>query len=295
MNTPRRILLIESEDDIAEMLRLLFAKHGYTVQHTTDGAAALEALRGQFPHLILMDIALRDGDGFAIVSYLREKPRTRHIPIIIVTRDNTRESRQQAWEMGVYDYIAKPFDAQELLLRVQNSIASAEQVNLVDPPSGLPGAFVARDYLTTARRDPALAVIEVRLENSAPYFDTYGAEALDRVRGYLGELIVWVLGQGSPSQSFAGYLDEEELIIVYPAAEALTFAERVTAIFNFRVRRHYNELDQERGYLAIDAQRFPLMQICCRVHSGDQQYDIPAPASDDEAAAPSPGAATAGR
>ncbi|MBN1964651.1 MAG: response regulator [Anaerolineae bacterium] len=276
MNTPRRILLIETERDIAEMLRLLFEEHGYTLHHVTDGPAALQVIRQQMPHLVLMDLALPGTDGFAIAARLRALPRTRHIPLIIITRENSRANRQQAWELGVYDFVAKPFDPQELLLRVQNSVHSAEQASLIDVQSGLPGASVTRDYLATARSDPALAIIEVRLEHSAPYRDAYGEVALRRVAGYLGGLVVWALGQQDTAESFAGHLAEQELALVYPANEALACAERIVHIFNFTVPRYYNELDQARNYMEVSGERTPLMCIRCRVHWGERQVEVPA-------------------
>src|SRR6185503_1536552 len=99
---------------------------------------ALALTRKSIPHLIVLDIMLPDMDGYAVCRELRTTTRTSHIPIIFLTQKDERADRIAGLELGADDYITKPFDIEELKLRVQNAINRAERESLTDPRSGLP-------------------------------------------------------------------------------------------------------------------------------------------------------------
>ena len=266
MHTPKRILLVEDEEAIAEMLSILFEAQGYVFLHAANGAEALEICQKNMPHLILMDIVLPDMDGFAVCQHLREQPRTAYMPIIFLTRRDQRENRIRALDLGADDFIAKPFDLEELLLRVRNVLDRAEQKHLVDSASGLPGAFVARDYIAHARANPDLAIIEISIHHCTPYYNFYGEAALQEVQAYLGQLILWSIKQADITNGFAGNIDEDEFVVVCPAKHARQISDRITTIFNFNVGRYYADADREQGALWLDEQQYPLMTVTCRVH-----------------------------
>jgi DNA-binding response OmpR family regulator len=267
MNTQERILLVEDEPEIAAMLAMFFEQRGYTFLRADTGVQALAMGQQHMPHLILMDILLPDMDGFEVCSRLRSLPRTSHIPIIFLTRRDDKAARMQALELGADDFIAKPFDPAELLLRVRNSMARAEQQNLIDRRSGLPGALVVREYLARARTDPASAIIEITLENSSAYTRCYGAAAIGQVQGYLAQVVVWALDQSGVSESFAGYAAEDRLVVICPASQAQRMAERIATVFNFQVGRYYREDHRQDGALVVGGERYPLMKVTCRVHT----------------------------
>lgn len=274
MNVAKRILLVDDNDDIAEMLQILLQEHGYAFLHAADGTAALAVCPRQMPHLILMDILLPDMDGFEVSRRLHGQPRTAHIPIIFLSRHAERDDRLEAFELGADDFIAKPFDPEELLLRVRNSMDRAEQKHLIDRFSGLPNAFVARDYLAQARTNPAQAIIEITLQHSTPYYERYGVDATRQAQGHLGQIVVWALDQLNVLEGFAGHLDEDQWIVVCPVSQALPVAERVASIFNFQVTRYYDDEDHQQSYLTLDNRQYPLMHVTCRVHTSQDSYEV---------------------
>lgn len=267
MNTSERILLVEDEPEIAAMLAIFFEQRGYTFLHADTGAQALAMGQQHMPHLILMDILLPDMDGFEVCSRLRSLPRTSHIPIIFLTRQDDKTARMQALELGADDFIAKPFDPEELLLRVRNSIVRAEQQNLLDRRSGLPGTFVTREHLARARTDPTSAIIEIALENGSAYARSYGAAAIGQVQSHLAQVIVWALEQSGVPESFAGYAAEDRLVVICPVPQAQHVAERIAAVFNFQVGRYYQDKHRQAGGLVVGGERYPLMKVTCRVYT----------------------------
>src|SRR5579859_1889186 len=174
----RRVLLVEDEIEIAHMLAIYFSSHtGLTLFHAPDGETGLSRAASILPDVILMDITLPDIDGYEVCRRLRHQPRTAHIPIIFLTRRSGRSDRLTGLELGADDYIAKPFDLQELLLRVRNSMQRVVREAEVDPRTGVASARAIRSQLDSARVDPNRAVVEFCIENAGPFRDAYGSFA----------------------------------------------------------------------------------------------------------------------
>ena len=131
-----RILVVEDDPDIVRLLEIYFNSQGYDVKAAARGGEALAQCRQELPDLIVLDIMLPDMDGYAVCRELRTATRTSHIPIIFLTQRDERGDRIAGLELGADDYITKPFDLEELRLRVQNSIRSHQRTNLTDPRTG---------------------------------------------------------------------------------------------------------------------------------------------------------------
>ena len=95
-----RILVVEDDFDISNMLRIYFTGQGYNVEVAAKGIDALTLTRKQSPDLIVLDIMLPDMDGYAVCRELRTTTRTSHIPIIFLTQRDERSDRIAAWNLG---------------------------------------------------------------------------------------------------------------------------------------------------------------------------------------------------
>ena len=120
-----RLLLIEDDHDVAEMLIMYFSSHKYEVLHADTGVEGIEIARSKFPALILLDVMLPFMDGYDVCIRLRQTPMTKFIPILFLTQRDERAAKVKGLELGADDYITKPFDVDELRLRVQGSIRRA--------------------------------------------------------------------------------------------------------------------------------------------------------------------------
>ena len=98
-----RILIVEDDFDIANMLQIYFAGQGYQVEVANRGNAALDMTRRQLPDLVILDIMLPDMDGYEICRVLRTTTRTSHIPIIFLTQKDERGDRIEGLELGADD------------------------------------------------------------------------------------------------------------------------------------------------------------------------------------------------
>ena len=133
-----RILVVEDDFDISNMLRIYFTGQGYQVEVAARGGDALAICRRKLPDLIVLDIMLPDMDGYSVCRELRMATRTSHIPVIFLTQKDERSDKIAGLELGADDYITKPFDIEELKLRVRSAIRAHQRLNMTDPRTGLP-------------------------------------------------------------------------------------------------------------------------------------------------------------
>lgn len=124
----QRILIVEDETDIADLIGFNLQRAGYEVIKAHDGVAGTEAALQHRPDLIVLDLMLPGRDGYAVFRELRRDPRTMQTPVIMLTARAQTEDRIQGLQAGADDYLAKPFSPKELILRVQAILKR------IDPP-----------------------------------------------------------------------------------------------------------------------------------------------------------------
>ncbi|MCL2083770.1 MAG: response regulator transcription factor [Oscillospiraceae bacterium] len=111
----KRILIVEDDGNIADLLRLYLERDGFQTDAASDGAAGLKLFESLNPDLVLLDIMLPGMDGWEVLNAIRLSSRT---PVIMLTAKNQTSDKVQGLEMGADDYIAKPFEMKELLARI---------------------------------------------------------------------------------------------------------------------------------------------------------------------------------
>ncbi len=138
MGMRQRIVIIEDEADIVEMVRYNFRKEGFEVESYARGKPGLEAVRRNPPDLLLLDIMLPDEDGFSICRQLRLDERLRTLPVVFLTARGEEIDRIVGLEIGADDYVVKPFSPRELvarakaILRRQTRSADTEKAEAVE-------------------------------------------------------------------------------------------------------------------------------------------------------------------
>ena len=113
-----KILIVEDERDIVELLRYNLQEAGFETDYVRNGADVLHRAVEQSPDLILLDLMLPEVDGLIVCRLLKNDPRTKNIPIVMVTAKTEERDRIAGLELGVDDYITKPFSPKEVVLRV---------------------------------------------------------------------------------------------------------------------------------------------------------------------------------
>ena len=120
MMTPRkRILVIDDESKIRLLLRELLEFHDYEVVTAASGQEALDYLKGQLVHLILLDLRMPVMDGWQVLRQLKDREQTRSIPTIMLTSESETRAVLTSEDLRATDYFIKPFKANELLAFIQ--------------------------------------------------------------------------------------------------------------------------------------------------------------------------------
>jgi PleD family two-component response regulator len=231
-----RILLVEDNRDISNVLHLYLTNQGYLVKTTPRGRDALSLSRLELPNLILLDILLPDLDGYEVCRTLRTSPRTGHIPIIFLTQKDERSDRITGLQLGVDDYITKPFDIEELGLRIQNVLQRTERERLTDPRTGLPGGKMVEDQIASLLSTEDWGLLACRIEGFDRYLESRGPLAGDEVlRGVTQFIGQTVDALGGPDD-FIGHDWVGSYTILTSAFAAPAVAERLRDRFEDETR-----------------------------------------------------------
>jgi CheY-like chemotaxis protein len=255
-----RLLIVEDDLDIANMLRIYFNSQGYDVDLSPRGREALEKTRHTMPHLIVLDIMLPDIDGYEVCRNLRMNTRTSHIPVIFLTQKDERSDKLQGLELGADNYITKPFDIEELKLYVQNAIARSERESLTDPQSGLPSGRLIEDQLRRMIRQKGWVFMDIRINYFEPFKDVYGFIAANDVLRFTGMLLGEVVDAlGSPAD-FIGHAGGDNFVVITQEGGAPAIRQMIKARFGEEVLSHYNFMDRQQGYITAAGEGGQMVQ-----------------------------------
>lgn len=248
----KRILVVEDDFDISNMLRIYFSGQGYEVEVAPKGEEALSSANQNLPNLIVLDINLPDMSGYDVCRTLRTTKRTSHVPIIFLTQKDERSDKIIGLELGADDYITKPFDIEELKLRVTNSIQAAERVGHLDSKTNLPTGRLIEDHLRELMRsDDEWTYIDVKINNYEQFSDIYGWTAGDEVLRFAAIMLGEVVDQYGTSTDFLGHPGRDNFVVITHTANTDSLKDKLTDEFAQRVKQHYSFIDRERGYMLV--------------------------------------------
>jgi len=248
-----RLLIVEDDVDIGNMLKIYFGGMDFDVDVAVRGLDAIEKTKQVLPHLIVLDIMLPDIDGFEVCSNLRTNMRTSHIPVIFLTQKDERSDKLQGLERGADDYITKPFDIEELKLRVQGAIKRSERESLTDPRSGRPAGRLIEDQLRKIIREKGWSFMDAKVNNFESFKDVYGFVAGDDVIRFTSMLIGEVVDEVGTPSDFIGHAGGDNFIIITTDDKASAMKARLKERFDTEVQSHYNFMDRQQGYIQAPA------------------------------------------
>ncbi|MBN1953744.1 MAG: response regulator [Anaerolineae bacterium] len=243
------ILIVEDEPNTAEMLASYFEAQGYKVTTVSWGKDALAFTKKTLPDLVVLDIRLPDIDGYEVCRQLRSHRRTSQVPIIFLTERRERIDRLAGLELGAVDYVTKPFDIQELRLRVRNVLRRAELPPVTHPVTGLPSARLVEEQLNRLMSVKARwTLIAVAIKGLERFADVYGFVARDDVLRAVALMIQRIADEeAGDKKPFVGQLDEVGFFLVV----SHEYAKRVREQLDTRLREamvfFYPRTDWEAG------------------------------------------------
>lgn len=271
-----RLMVVEDDHDISNMLKIYFTGLGYDVDVAARGLEALERTRVVLPHLIVLDIMLPDIDGYEVCRTLRTNTRTSHIPVIFLTQKDERSDKLQGLELGADDYITKPFDIEELKLRVQGAIRRSEREALTDPRSGLPAGRLIEEQLRMTIRQTGWAYLDIRINYFDPFRDVYGFVAGDDVLRFAAMMMSEVVDELGTAGDFIGHAGGDNFVIITTEEAAPNIRQRLKTRFSEEVQTHYNFMDRQEGFIIMtnaegQQEQMPLMDFSVGIVTPKEQ------------------------
>jgi DNA-binding response OmpR family regulator len=247
-----KILIIEDDLDVADMLNAYFRVQGYEVFTSNWGEDGIRAVSTIRPDLVILDIRLPDIDGYEVARRLRADRKTNIIPIIFLTEKRDRADRLQGLEIGADDYITKPFDVQELRLRVRNAIRRAGLDTLTNPVTGLPEGEVVLEHIREYLKKDNWGMLLVSIQNMDAFREQYGFVASDDVIRAVSLMVNNILHEGGARETFIGHFSATEFLLLTEPDTAGVLEERVHTRLEQALDYFYPIKDREQDIERAD-------------------------------------------
>lgn len=222
------LLIVEDDLDIADMLNAYFRIQGYEVITVNWGEDGVRAAQTSAPDLIILDIRLPDIDGFEVARRLRAARRTKDLPIIFLTEKRERKDRLAGLELNADDYITKPFDIQELRLRVRNALQRAQQGTLTNPITTLPEGHLVDERMQACVKETGWALLVISLRNLDAFRETYGFVASDDLLRAVSIMLQNSLREVGNPGDFLGHLTASDFIIITQPVNLVALKEHTS-------------------------------------------------------------------
>jgi len=255
-----QILIVEDDLDLSEMLNAYFRVQGYDVLTAAWGKDAVKISREHSPDLVVLDIRLPDIDGYEVCRQLRTNRRTQDIPVIFLTEKRDRVDKLQGLELGVVDYITKPFDIQELRLRVRNSLRRAAQQSLMNPVTNVAEGKAVEEKLNEAiNSGNNWAILTIGIHGLDGFGDRYGFIASDDVLRAVTLMINNAIREVGNETDFIGHLGVHEFVIITDQEHVPAIRERIEVRIKQSMEYFYPLKDRDEARRAMVENRLQLM------------------------------------
>lgn len=241
------ILVVEDDLDIADMLNAYFRVQGYDVLTVNWGEDGVRAAQTSNPGLVILDIRLPDIDGFEVARRLRSNRRTKDIPIIFLTEKRERNDRLRGLELQADDYITKPFDIQELRLRVRNAMQRSRQGSLTNPVTDMPEGSLVDETLAANLKRSDVVMQVISLKNLDRFREVYGFVATDDLLRAVSLMIRDALRDLGTGEEFVGHLTNSDFVIITRPVQAAAMKERINKRLEQSFDYFYSDQDRELG------------------------------------------------
>lgn len=257
MSAAYRVLIVEDDNDLAEMLEIYFEAYDYEIFLAQDGAEGLALARRHLPSVIILDIDLPDMDGFTICQHLHDMSLTKHIPVIFLTERSERDKRMQGLSLSVDDYITKPFDIDELRLRIKRSFDRMERLRQRDTLTGFLNISMLATELTEF---PLAASYRVEPLYLNIFSDMYGFMARDELLQFIARIIRENMDDMKQTY-LVGVLNSVFTILLGGENDGELVFERIQQNFLQQIGTFYSFEDATRGGMLINDRYVPMVEL----------------------------------
>ena len=265
MSAPR-ILIAEDEHHLREVLRFQLEAAGFEVVAAEDGQQAVDFALEKLPDVILCDVMMPHLDGFEVTRRLRAAYATRHIPIILLTAKAEADDKVAGLQGGANDYVTKPWQHRELVLRIRNVLEWSRQQRSASPLTGLPGNISINEEIENRlNKGEPFAFLQLDIDFFKAFNDRYGYARGDQAIQSVARILIEVV-QRHGEGSFVGHIGGDDFVVLTRPDVAEDVGREILRAFDAAVPALYDPADRERGDIEVHNRRhvlekFPLMSL----------------------------------
>jgi diguanylate cyclase (GGDEF)-like protein len=249
-----RILVVDDDEDIARFVEMNLLMEGFDVVVAHDGLSALEMVRRTAPDLVILDLMMPELDGVEVTRRLRADAMTSALPIIMLTAKGQTPDKVLGLQAGADDYMVKPFDTLELVVRVRNTLRRNQEFREVSPLTGLPGnQRILREVGDRLRSGQAFAVCYCDIDGFKAVNDAYGFARGDEFIVALARKLLAAVA-GTPG-AFLGHVGGDDFVVICLQDDVRPLTERAVSEFEAAADELYDDVDRDRGYVSVKSRR----------------------------------------
>jgi len=282
-----RILVADDEPHIRRILQFLLEQEGFQVHLVADGEEAWKAVTSFQPDLVLLDVMMPRMDGFSVLEIIRAGFETSRLPVILLTAKGEVEDRVRGLRGGANDYVIKPFNQDELLLRVKNLLEATRREREANPLTGLPGnRAIERELNERISGGREFACMYIDIDRFKSFNDQYGYSRGDRAISFLAGVLVGCTQKYGSPRDFVGHVGGDDFVVVTASEHSDDLGRHILDEFNAGVAGLHDSEDVSRGYLEVEGRdgrvkRFPLITLTVALVADAQgRFAHPAELSD---------------
>jgi diguanylate cyclase (GGDEF)-like protein len=246
-----RILIVDDEPTIVDLLEEHLQSEGYETDHAYSGEEALQVLDKSTPDLVILDLMLPGMDGYEVCRLMQQDPRLNHIPVIMLTARSAVPSRVLGYQRGADDYVVKPFDPEELSVRVRAQLHHLYH-ETVSELTGLPGAQAIEDEIRKRMGDSATnwAIIYVDIANFTAFNEAYSFLEGDEMIKLAGRSLQQAVQEAGSPSDFLGHVGGDKFVVITTAGKVNAIADAAQRLFEEGSQEFYSPTDRDQGYIA---------------------------------------------
>lgn len=262
-----KILVIDDEYPLREMLKDIFTIAGYTVETAENGKEGLSKIDDFCPDFVILDASMPVMDGFETLEKIRSNPKFINLPVMMFSAMSGEQEQIKGLSLGADDYITKPFKSSVLLTKVKNILDRKKKSIGVNPLTGLPGNLSIQENLEKKISNKVdFALLYIDLSNFKSFNDKYGFSVGDEVIKFTASLLQNVVKKFGTSTDFVGHIGGDDFVVSTEKSDEIVLAKNIINEFDSGIKHFYNEQDLENGYIVSkdrndNIQKFPIMTI----------------------------------
>ncbi|MFH1678658.1 MAG: response regulator [Candidatus Omnitrophota bacterium] len=262
-----RILIVDDDPDIRDVLKLTLSEENYIVSEAENGEEALKIIHSKPLDLVLLDYKIPKFDGRQVVQRVKSDLLLRHLPIIMVTGKGELEDKIDGLDAGADDYITKPFEPKELLARIRMTLRRSERDLEANPLTRLPGnVSILNEISGRLEAKSPFAVAYIDLDKFKSYNDKYGFEFGDDVIRETARILIKTVHEKGNPNDFIGHIGGDDFVLITTPDKVDEICNQIIDRFKEASPSFYNEEDRKKGYIVSknrkgEEENFELLSI----------------------------------